>query len=292
MCAGALTAMGVTAVVSTGQPQEDPAPVARAATTTTLPASGVELKTAPEEVTVAPGSTPEPTPAPRTLPEPLPGPVDLEGLAPGVRRGVAVFDLGTGEELFTDLPDEPFPAASVIKLLIALDALESGTGSAESVTRMLATSSDGIANRLWRTSIPRYWATRIGLTGLVPPPDPYKWGDALMTARDVVAVYRYALDSPWARLIVEALEGATPVGEDGFDQTFGIPDALGDHRWGVKQGWACCYDGFRALNTTGVVDGRYVVAVLTRQPSSTGYAEAGRRVTALVAELAPLFGAV
>ena len=33
---------------------------------------------------------------------------------------------------------------------------------------------------------------------------------------------------------------------------------MGAHQWGVKQGWACCYDGLRVLNTTGVVDGRQV----------------------------------
>jgi hypothetical protein len=218
--------------------------------------------------------------------------VDLGGVAPGVRRGVAVFDLRAGEEVFAEQPDEPFPAASVIKLLIALDALESGSAPVGSVSRMLAASSDDIANRLWRTSIPRVWAKRIGLTGLRAAPDPHKWGDVLLTAHDVVAVYRYVLDSPHAGVITSALEGATPRGEDGFDQTFGIPDAAGDHRWGVKQGWACCYSGFRALNTTGVVDRRYVVVVLTRQPASTGYAEAGARVTALVKALLPLFEAV
>ncbi|MFD1149009.1 hypothetical protein [Saccharothrix hoggarensis] len=176
-----------------------------------------------------------------------------------------------------------------MKLLIALDVLENGAASPGDVTRMIAASSDEIANRLWRTSIPGHWADRIGLTGLVPAENPKQWGDVRMTARDVVAVYRHVMKSRHARVIVPALEAATPSGEDGFDQTFGIPDAVGAHRSGVKQGWACCYDGRRVLDTTGVVDRRYVVVVLTEHHRSTGYAQAVPLVTELVAALTPLF---
>ncbi|WP_433260869.1 hypothetical protein ACQPZF_25305 [Actinosynnema sp. CS-041913] len=303
MSVGAVAALAVTAVtvVDRADRQQPPAAAATIATKAAGSATstaGSELKTVPPPAESGRTAVPAPqdptvAPLPRDLaPESEPPVVSLEGVAPGVRRGIVVFDRETGREVFAEQPDEPFPAASVIKLLIALDALERGAASPDVVAEMLSTSDDHIANRLWRLSIPRDWSARLGLTGLVPPTDPYRWGDTLMTAHDVVAIYRYVLDSPQAEVVVRALEAATPLGADGFDQTFGIPDAVGDHRWAVKQGWACCYYGLRALNTTGVIDDRYVVAMLTEQPSPTGYAEASRRVTALVTALNPLFGEV
>ncbi|RKT52865.1 serine hydrolase [Saccharothrix australiensis] len=295
MCVGAVAAMAVTAVTAVGRVDERQPPSA-AATITTAVSSAVEPP--PVEVSPEPlpppqdptvSATPPVDPGPATSPPPV---VDLAGVAPGVWRGVAVYDLRTGREVFAERPDVPFPAASVIKLLIALDALERGAASVSGVADMLSTSNDHTANRLWRTAIPRQWSTRIGLTGLVPSPDPDKWGDTLLTAHDVVAIYRHVLDSPHAGVILAALAAATPLGADGIDQTFGIPDAVGDHRWAVKQGWACCYDGLRAMNTTGIVDDRHVVVVLTEQPGSAGYAAAGKSVTALVMALMPLFGDV
>ncbi|MBW4718600.1 class A beta-lactamase-related serine hydrolase [Saccharothrix obliqua] len=285
MSVGAVVAMAVTAATTVGQAdRRQPAAVAVAVTTTSSTTTVVALPEPPilEEPTV---STMPPAPEP-------PVEVSLEGVVPAVRRGVAVLDRRTGREVFAEQPDQPFPAASVIKLLIALDALERHAASPSAVADMLSTSDDDIANRLWRQAIPRTWAARLGLAGLTPAPDPNKWGDTLMTAHDVIAIYQHVLDSPQADVIIDALAAATPLGADGFDQTFGIPDAVEDHRWAVKQGWACCYGGLRALNTTGLVDDRYVVAVLTEQPRSTGYAEAGKAVTALVAALTPLFDPV
>jgi hypothetical protein len=43
----------------------------------------------------------------------------------------------------------------------------------------------------------------------------------------------------------------------------------------------------RVLNTTGIVNGDYLVAVLTGHPSQTSYATAAARVTELVAALLP-----
>ena len=283
LCVGAVVAMVATGLAG----GEDVSPHAGAEVTSVaaaIRAPGTTAVAAPE-VTARVEPTPEPTPAP----EPTPEPVALADVAPSARRGVVVHDLRSGAELFAERPDEPFPTASVVKLLIALDALDRGAAPARDVARMIATSDDDIANRLWRTSIPRRWAEKIGLPGLTPPEDPNQWGDTRMTARDVVAVYRYVLRSRHAEVVVPALEAATPTGADGFDQTFGIPDAVGAHQWGVKQGWACCYDGLRVLNTTGVVDRRYVVAVLTAHDRATGYPRAAALVTELAAALTPLF---
>ncbi|OKI31481.1 hypothetical protein A6A25_27185 [Saccharothrix sp. CB00851] len=293
LCAGALAAMVVTGLA------EDPSALGGADMVSVAAAATAPISQTVKSATVPPPSmvvTPEPVPTPEPTPTPTPIPtpvtVSLDGVAPSVSRGVVVHDLRSDRDLFAERPDQPFPTASVVKLLIALDALDRGAASAHDITRMLAASSDTVANRLWRTAIPRRWAIEIGLPGLRPPADPNQWGDTRMTARDVVAVYQYVLRSPHADVIVPALEAATPTGEDGFDQTFGIPDAVGDaHRWGVKQGWACCYDGRRVLNTTGVVGGRYVVVVLTGHGRATGYPRAAVLVTELVAALTPLLAA-
>lgn len=276
---GVVAVMAAAVVAGQGERREEPA--APVAIVTEVP-----VVTTTPTTTRTTATTAVPTTEPPVVERPA---VDLAGVAPGVRRGVVVFDRHAGSEIFAERPDEAFPAASVIKLLIALDALERGAAPPDVVAEMLSTSDDGIANRLWRQAVPRTWAARIGLDGLVPPPDPNMWGDTLMTARDVVAVYRYVLDSPRADVVLPALENATPRGADGVDQTFGIPAGLDGRRWAVKQGWACCYSGLRALNTTGVVDDRFLVAVLTEQPASTGFAAAAEKVTVLAAALDPLF---
>jgi hypothetical protein len=286
MGVGAVTAMAVTTGVLIGEARvERPGPA-------TAPAADV-VELTPERS--APQVAPPPGPPAAPAPEPSehrvvpadPVHVSLTGIAPAAHYGIVVLDLETGEELFTELPDESFEAASVVKILVALDALDRGAPVAD-VTTMLATSSDTIANRYWRTAIPLHWADVIGLPGLVAPADPNRWGDTRMSARDVVAIYRHVLASPHSKTIVTALAAATALGEDGFDQTFGIPDGVGELSWAVKQGWACCNDDRRVLNTTGLVEDRYLVAVLTDHPRSTTSAEAARQVTALVSELTPL----
>ncbi|MFG1647222.1 hypothetical protein ACGFMK_43670 [Amycolatopsis sp. NPDC049252] len=53
--------------------------------------------------------------------------------------------------------------------------------------------------------------------------------------------------------------------DDGWDQYFGIPDGLPGTSRQIKQGWMILRDAL-VLNTTGVVDNRYVVVLLTQQP--------------------------
>ncbi|MDQ2884292.1 MAG: hypothetical protein M3Y48_24935 [Actinomycetota bacterium] len=60
---------------------------------------------------------------------------------------------------------------------------------------MLADSDDEIADRLWTAgggpAIVTRMVGQLGLTGTQPPEDPGEWGDTLITAQDMVTVYRY-----------------------------------------------------------------------------------------------------
>lgn len=218
----------------------------------------------------------------------------LDALVPDRRVAALVYDRRTRTFPVQDHPDAPFATQSLVKLLIALDALDRGTPAA-TVARMLSLSDDSVAGRLWtaggNTRIVDRWAATIGLRDTHPPADPGRWGDTTTTAADMVRIYRYLFTTEAAgrgTVILDALRGATRRAADGVDQYFGIPDAAAGRPWAVKQGWACCRPG-RDLHSTGVVGagGRYVVVVLTQQPADLDQGTSARRVTSVVKALRP-----
>ncbi|MCS7479946.1 serine hydrolase [Umezawaea endophytica] len=241
-------------------------------------------------ITVTPASVPstseEPPvtlPAPTSPPDPGPlKPGGLDELAEGIDLGVVVRDLDTGEDLHAHNPDQRFDSASLVKILIALDALEDQGEPDTAVVGMLSTSDDDEASRMWSaggsTRIVVTWAERIGLADTSPPRDPNQWGATLTTAADVARLYQYLLKAPGGAVVLEGLEGMADHGADGFDQRFGVPVAAGERHWAAKQGWSCCTD-HRTTHSTGLVGHRYVVVVLTGQPVSTSAAVARARVT-------------
>ncbi|MFJ8912116.1 hypothetical protein [Amycolatopsis sp. NPDC102389] len=282
LCLGAILAM---VLIPPSRP--GPVAVAEAAPSTTAPDVEVE----PEDPVVSP------TPSSSAAPGPPPKSVDSQALAdlvPGGQVSVVVYDRAAKKNTVSLKPDRSYTSASIVKLLIALEALQAGTPPG-TVQRMLSASDDDIASRLWTAhggpAIVTRWAGRIGLGGTRPPEDPGRWGDTRITAADIVKIYRYLLDQAGAgtrTTIMRALSGATESGSDGIRQYFGIPDAVGSLPWSIKQGWACCR-GSRIMHSSGAVgeDDRYLVVVLTSQPTSTTYAGAGRRVTEVVKALLP-----
>lgn len=282
LCLGAILAM---VLIPPSRP--GPVAVAEAAPSTTAPAVEAE----PEDPVVSP------TPSSSAAPDPPPKSVDSQALAdlvPGGQVSVVVYDRTAKKNTVSLKADRSYTSASLVKLLIALEALQAGTPPS-TVQRMLSVSDDDIASRLWTALggplIVTRWANKIGLAGTRPPEDPGRWGDTRITAADVVKIYRYLLDQAGAgprTTIMRALSGATENGSDGVRQYFGIPDAVGSLPWSIKQGWACCR-GSRILHSSGAVgeDDRYLVVVLSSQPTSTTYASAGRRVTEVVKALLP-----
>ena len=213
--------------------------------------------------------------------------------------GVAVLDRATGREVQGANGSAPFYAASITKLYTAvaiLDRADRGEleldgSDLENIDRALRGSDDQAMNALWSgAGGPATVTETIGAVGLLdsaPPDDPSQWGETIVSARDVVTVYEYVLTvmSPAARdLVMDALGGAARTADDGFDQSFGL---LADPRPGdvaAKQGWMW-YGSRLYLHTTGTVGpgARYVVAVLARNPASSGAAAARELATAAAA---------
>jgi hypothetical protein len=241
-------------------------------------------------------AAPATKPAPRPAPEPITGD-RLAGVAanvePNTTLGAVVYDRITGQTLLAYHPDRPFHSASLVKLLIAIDVLQSGASDADrqDVARMLTMSDDGLASMFWvRQGGPELvtrTSAQLGLTGVAPPEEPGRWGEVVVTPRDIVSIYRYVLRMPAAErtLIVDALARAPRHAADGFDQHFGIPYGLDGH-WAIKQGWGSD-DSTKVLHSTGLVgrNFRYVVVLLTEHPVGCGWRTAARSVTAAAGAL-------
>jgi hypothetical protein len=179
------------------------------------------------------------------------------------RLGIEIVDLDACVVELSWKADQAQPTASVVKLLIALDMIDSSgvpLGSeATAVHDMLAASDDAVASRLWQQhggpAIVQRQVKKLGLAHTSPPADAGQWGSTQMSPSDVIAVYRHitaGLSEEEREFVTAAMEGVPPSAADGFDQHFGIPRAFPGTDWAVKQGWGSSA-GRRVLNTTGLV---------------------------------------
>ncbi|MFC4336923.1 serine hydrolase [Salininema proteolyticum] len=178
---------------------------------------------------------------------------ELEG-----EYSVAVYDRSEDEFLIELDEDRPRAALSIIKIPIAIEALENGADE-EEVATMLRTSDDAIASDYWveygGPLLIEDFREDYGLQDMTQPVDWEWWGMTELSARDTVKIYRHVveeLDADHREVILGALRDMENEGADGFPQDFGIAEAADDRPWAVKQGWACC-DTDRELATTGLV---------------------------------------
>lgn len=222
----------------------------------------------------------------------------VRGVEGAATVGAVVFDRTAGAELLALEPDRQFRSASLVKLLIAIDALSRGANDAQRrrISVMLRLSDDDIASSLWvrggGPGIVSRTSASLGLAGTLPPKNPGQWGDALLTPRDVGRVYQFVLTSlaPADRaLIVDSLAGAPRLAADGFDQHFGIPSVLAEP-WAIKQGWSNSRTDI-VVHTSGLVgaDWRYVVVLLTEHPLRVSWRTAANSVTEGTRALVPVF---
>ncbi|WP_068923884.1 hypothetical protein [Planobispora rosea] len=169
---------------------------------------------------------------------------------PGTAAGYVVFDRQAGRIVAHRSAHRKFRSASVVKILIAIDYLESHPSVPRRdqalLRTMLRVSDDAAATAFWnrggRGRIITRTARKLGLTDTAPPPAdlPGFWGYTSLSALDVVRTYRYLLDRADRRvgdLILGHLRKAGRCGSDGFDQFFGIPRGV-PGPWAVKQGWS------------------------------------------------------
>jgi hypothetical protein len=241
-------------------------------------------------------------PDPAAVAEEVTGAVTAE--SKGTDVGLVVLDRKTGSTLASAGADTPYYTASVVKLLIALDSLyDNGVwqvpadSDGSDLADMLAGSDDAIASQLWEedggTAIVGRMAALLGLNHTVAPADPGQLGMTKMSPGDVVTTYQYLEDTvpdDTAQPLLTAMAAARQPADDGYPQYFGIPDGLPGSTWEIKQGWMILRSAL-VLNTTGIVDSRYVVVLCTQQPAATSPAEGRAAVTAGIKALAPVLAA-
>jgi hypothetical protein len=255
----------VTAVVMSWQvaaPEREPAELSTmegAAAPDVLPPP---LSTAPTRT-----ATPEPV----VVPPPVSPRVVVEAaeraIGPGMRLSVAVLDMTTGELAEGGNGKQPIYAASLSKLILAVDMLDrrriEGLPIDDSdfrlVRRALSRSDDDAMNALWGLfdgpgAIGRV-ADRLGLTATSAPDNVNEWGETMVSAADLARIYRHILrDMPAEdrRVIVDALCAAEHVAPDGFDQFFGLLVHGPSTSVYAKQGWVSYRQGYY-LHSAGVV---------------------------------------
>ncbi|WP_285648452.1 serine hydrolase [Actinomycetospora sp. NBRC 106375] len=209
------------------------------------------------------------------------------GARDGFNLSVAVGDAATGDVAPGSNPDETFYTASLAKLFVAVDMLQRqrdgeltlGDRDLRLLHAALTVSSDPAMNALWTqydgpSAITRV-SRSVGLEDTTAPDDTSQWGEVQTSARDMVKLLRHIqvdLPAPDRDLLLGTMSQAQRIAGDGFDQGFGFLD--GTHV-PVKQGWLCCLGSRANLHSVAVLDGRFLVAVLTDEPP--GY-DAARQV--------------
>lgn len=229
--------------------------------------------------------------------------MDTEAIAADVRRSAEVvsaivFDRSAGRYLLAEQPDRHYQSASLVKLLIALDVLAGPPVDEPTRARigsMLSASDDAEASAFWvaggRGEVVRRMAAALGLSA-APPVMEGDWGYTMISAQDVLVVYRHIADRLAAEdreLILSALRGTPRMAADGFDQYFGIPDGAPGRPWAIKQGWSSGH-GVVSAHSTGLVgtSDRYIVVLMTEHRAAVGFAAAMRAATEATRMLAPL----
>lgn len=258
------------------------------------------------------------------------GPRSEIPIPPGVTASYMVFDRDTGAVTLSHDEHDRIRSASLVKLMIVLDYFDKhgadnpiptlDKGKLES---MLRSSDDNAASKLW---VQEGWekivervVAKLGLPDTGPPACRRYWGYTPTSAADIVAVYRYILDSAHLTVrdfIMSNLHQATRCASDGFDQSFGIPSVITGSAY--KQGWSRfaephhpCSQAKRpradigaakdgpldllqalvtdvdlaspAMHTTGTyANDRKIAALLTLQPDNTDWDTSATRVTELV----------
>ncbi|RSM89492.1 hypothetical protein DMH04_05730 [Kibdelosporangium aridum] len=266
------------------------------------PLQELPLQTGSAEQSQVPSDGPAPVNAPPGNPAPPKIPLEKLDVQQVVREfsrnaaaAAVVVDHDAGTTLISQDADRQFYAGSLVKLLVGVDAITRTASSAATrreVIRMIEVSDDDICSHFWvqnggGQAIIGRMSKLMGLQATEPPKTRAgQWGDTLITANDVVRIYDYILnDAPSVvrMALLGGLTGAAKYGADGFNQYFGIPAVLKEHRWAIKQAWTD-NDQAVSVHTTGLIGGggddwQYTVILLTEHPRPQTYDVATRSVT-------------
>jgi hypothetical protein len=229
--------------------------------------------TAPE-ISVAENTTP--WPAPPVDPTDAVTAAVAAAAAVGIEQSVVVIDRDSGAVVTQINPDEPYPALSLVKLMIAADVLSGGgTGSAKvdaataaRLREMIARSDDVTAADFYEEGGGDELINRVvqqfSLTGSSPTPDGEYWGNVQTTATDMSSLVSQILADPaLSAVIARAMKATAAFAEDGVDQRFGMRTVPGA---GSKQGWGCCLSGVTGVHSVGYTSDRIVVVLSGAEP--------------------------
>lgn len=253
------------------------------------PGDGASLNTDPLTPEEDP-ATAAPWPAPPADPAPAVDATLAAAATNGITLGVVVLDRPTGAVLVARDADTPYPALSLLKVMIAADVLINGWPAAPDgelpaltdpasidavLTRMIATSDDVIASDLYDATggddMVHRVATRYGMTGTTPTPDGTYWGNVQVTPADLAALLIGVLADPGtASVIGPAMRATTAIAADGVDQRFGMRLVPGA---GSKQGWGCCLSGIAGIHSMGFTADRIVVVLSGSEPDDDSLGE-------------------
>ncbi|GAA4399299.1 hypothetical protein GCM10023147_36480 [Tsukamurella soli] len=206
----------------------------------------------------------------------------------GARVAIAVLDRDTGQRVESRNAHAPFFTASLVKVMIAEDVLTQrdqgkvhlSSSDMHMMHLMITRSDDFAADSFWDlgggNAIVTRAAARYGLHDTHPPRGP--WWFTTTSADDMVSLYdqivtRRSTDPAVANWIVSAMRDFQPTGDDGENQTFGLPTALSrEPVVGYKQGWMPLLDGNWIHDSTAIVgkSARYIVAIMASQPAPNG----------------------
>ncbi len=182
----------------------------------------------------------------------VPGDAEVAGeVTSDISPGYVLFDRESGTVTAQLNEAKPFRSASLVKLLIALDYLNT-QGSLDEVPNedlaalesMLRSSNDVVTRDFWqeagRTAVIDRMVPLLDLEHTHPSDDPDFWGYTAMSASDVVKTYQVLLngdENGFGRFVIDNLHRSTQCSADGRDQYFGIPRAV-PPPFAVKQGWS------------------------------------------------------
>jgi|GEM_PF-5318995 len=222
----------------------------------------------------------------------------------GVDTGVAAYDTQNGILYTAGQSDSYFGSASVMKLFVATNLLVRGQMSGATATtayKMITQSDDAALEQLLPlvggTSVVTWEAQHYNIPNLGVPPlasHPSCWGNTRITASGLAQFLdKVKQDNTVAPWLLDAMRHYTPIASDGTNQTFGIPSQAPDAA--VKQGWGSQCSSMTngtVVNTTGIVQNRYVVVILTNTNNwtldSNGYnATQGSIVSGMAAKILP-----
>jgi hypothetical protein len=201
--------------------------------------------------------------APAATAAPAPRQDDGGHIVAPARTQITVEHTGTGFRAGTANQHESRPALSIVKLYIADYVFAHGTPADQAdATRMLQTSDDGIASRLY-AKYPQSISTTANAYGLNDTHDPGYWGDSTTSTADSVTYLEAKKRQDPGSPVLAAMASASPVAADGMRQDYGtavLPGVIG-----TKWGWSDDRTSFTASASYGA---DFSVAAQTNGPAA------------------------